>query len=638
MLSSLRKRLQEKARLKLPEHEIEDIVQDVLLVVAEKLHDKEVETLQAYAEGILRHKIYDHYQKRSRRKLSPLDSTVEVVSTEASPEEQTLWKRHIRLIQGVAEENRLDRAILQEHFVDGAPLREVASSLGVSAGAVNGRLYRFRQKVMQHIGTCFAFVLSLGIGFWSRISRAWTVVRTGTQAAWAGSLGSLSVVFSWFAFFGGAAPIPPEAPKVQKAPLTWQVPAQPVRSMKKATAQAPLLSDDDDNDVWTAPVDSQPRTATRTVFDWDSTAPRKAVVDANGEPSVRTAALNEDGASRSTNTAQKSPYKRIVLNPVRHFARKTVFSRGSKTSVVKTGFRSSNTGTISTTGLSNNTSNNATGSQSRTSTGSTGSGSSRPGNSGTTRGGSVAGLDTPGRNPVQAPQIDPGMVTPGPTIPSGVDRPSQGMTSQTSFAMRQDGAVYQLSQGLLKDISGERNSSFGCGNSKDCRNIIGSGPTLVFQKDGQMLIVGEGFFRISNDSGQTWEKPDQPPSPSQVLQKTSFVLNQKNIIWSRSSAGWMQLRKAMTSIQEVRVKLTNRVEFEDDGGFKTQLSWTSKARLDEMKKKTDFMGTSATKKSSTLGQTMQTQGMQNPNNPNSSSTKQKNPFLPSDTTTPISNF
>ncbi len=188
-------RLREKARRKIPEAEVEDIVQEVLVVLVEKMRTERVEALQAYAEGILRHMIYDYYQKRKEH-LSDLEQC-DLESAEPSPEQRVVFMRHLRVIQGLAEENQIDNALVHRHFSEGAPLREVASELGVSAGAVNGRLYRFRQKVLKQVGNCFAFLFAIFTGLWGRAARAYVGSRPFAATA------ALIGIFSVGSFFSG---------------------------------------------------------------------------------------------------------------------------------------------------------------------------------------------------------------------------------------------------------------------------------------------------------------------------------------------------------------------------------------------------------------------------------------------------
>ena len=235
-LGPLMNRLREKARRKIPEMDVEDLVQEVLVVWVERMKQGNIETGQAYAEGILRHKIYDYYQKR-RDKTTPLDATNEFESQQPSPEERVVWMRHLRVIEGLANENRVDKALVRDHFVGGAPLREVATNLDVSAGAVNGRLFRFRQKIMQHVGNCFGLLLALFVGLSSRMARAWNGSRALSTATWALGIFSAGTFSSWM--WWSAEQPNQHVAKAEKAPTT--VAAKTIRSTPMPQKRAAVI-------------------------------------------------------------------------------------------------------------------------------------------------------------------------------------------------------------------------------------------------------------------------------------------------------------------------------------------------------------------------------------------------------------
>lgn len=166
-------RLRDKARRKVPTTDVEDLVQEVLVVLVERMQRPQpIDSLQAYADGVLRHVIYDYYQCK-REQLSPQhDLGWDQVSPAPTPEQRIVWMRHLRVIENLAEENTIDASLMEDHFKNDVPLHEVASRLDVSAGAVNGRLFRFRQKVLKFAGSCFAWFIALCSGLWHRAAHA----------------------------------------------------------------------------------------------------------------------------------------------------------------------------------------------------------------------------------------------------------------------------------------------------------------------------------------------------------------------------------------------------------------------------------------------------------------------------------
>lgn len=182
-LRDIIERLRDKARRKVPPSDVEDLVQEVLVVLVERMQRSQpIDSLQAYADGVLRHVIYDYYQRKREQLLPNHEVGREQVSSAPTPEQRVVWMRHLRVIENLAEENSIDLALVQDHFKNDVPLHEVASHLDVSAGAVNGRLFRFRQKVLKYAGNCFSWFLALCSHLWQRTAEASSWLRPSSTS------------------------------------------------------------------------------------------------------------------------------------------------------------------------------------------------------------------------------------------------------------------------------------------------------------------------------------------------------------------------------------------------------------------------------------------------------------------------
>lgn len=585
-------RLRDKARRKVPDTDAEDLVQEVLVVLIERMQRGKVEALQAYADGILRHKIYDYYQHKRERHLS-LENTLEPEHNAPNPEQKVLWMHHLRVIEGLAEENRVDKALVKEHFVEGAPLREVADQLDVSPGVVNGRLFRFRQKLTQRVGSCFAMCLALVVGLWSRATRALMAARAYGSVVGMLSVGSFA---GWMWFDQVPAPeVPPSVKVTPSLPTRTTTPTARPTPDPIPLDTLPSL----DRHHWAPPATVHPSKQHPTT---PAALPVKTTREAAPAP-VNTTTAAHLPALPQHKLAPKAKPKTYTIFTNKEQLLRTMF-QASKTSSLRTrgAMNSAQTrrGTSGTTKSASHTATpqtTPTGNTNKGNQGNTGSQSSnggKSGNGGTGQGGSVT-KPNPQVKPGHIPQVGqtpgqlPSQGTQGGTFKNmdefrtddkGVitKLPNQGAIGGQSFCVVHDGRIYKCGGGMMDDVTGSpiNQNPFSCGTHALCKDMIGNGPSLVFAKDGSLFIVGDKWYRKSTDGGNSWQTPSTTLAASQLMSQALFILNQNGSLYKSEQNKWSQLRKNNPAVHEMRVHINNGlVKFEDDTGFKTDASWQS---------------------------------------------------------------
>lgn len=576
-------RLREKARRKVPESDAEDLVQEVLVVLVERLQRGNVDALQAYAEGILRHKIYDYYQSKRAQAVS-LDGEFDLEGTGPSPEQRVVFMRHLRVIEGLAQENEVDQALVEEHFVRGAPLREVASQLQVSPGVVNGRLFRFRQKLTQRIGSCFATVVALVIGTWSRATRAWMAAR-----AYGSVVGMLSIgSFASWVWWGQTPP-----PATQHNTTTQQAPF----SISATPTPHPIARD--------AKVPPQPK---ETWYPSAHTAPTQPVLPQGLLPQDTTMRPSND--TLPAPSTKSRPVPQLPALPQAAPATRKHSILAILPAQVHTTKWSSTRQQIQKRNTTRRTTQRAAATTTKQTTNAGSQGSTPPAQRSappTQRQTPPTGRQTPptGRPTNPATPSKP-IVPTNPNIradhfrnPGRVDSASSAMQQMNdfhtlrvgqggaapttpglkkrSFCVKQDGRLYDCSAGKMSDISGTNGQSpFGCGTNKMCKDMIGQGPSMLFSTSGDLYILGEKRYLASDDGGASWNNANQPKSVQQLLEKGRFILSQNGSLWERQNGSWKQVRKHQMDVQEVRVHLSEgKANFEDDTGFQFGATWKS---------------------------------------------------------------
>ena len=136
-------------------HEVDDIVQDVLVRAHESMHQLESpDRLPAWLARIAANRIVDHYRARL-----PVDELSDELSA-AEPEDdpvQALAPCLPAMVDRLPETYR-DAVRLSE--LDGLPQREVAQRLGLSLSGAKSRVQRGREQLRHLVEACCRVVLA----------------------------------------------------------------------------------------------------------------------------------------------------------------------------------------------------------------------------------------------------------------------------------------------------------------------------------------------------------------------------------------------------------------------------------------------------------------------------------------------
>ena len=575
-LNKLIIRLRDKARRKIPEAEVEDLVQEVLLVLVEKVQTERIDALQPYAEGILRHLIYDFYQKR-REHFSQLDG-YDIETNEASPEQRVVWMRHLRLINNLAKENSVDEALVSKHFSKGVSLREVASHLNVSQGAVNGRLFRFRQKVLQEVGNCFAVVVALVIGLWGKLSHA--ASRLGYTSSLVGITGILSLSLFFFSHLSSESSNS-KNDRSNDSLLSKRTSRSVLNKEKHPLKRVISYHDKHQKTLFFSKKAPQKDR-------FHLSYPKKIVFHANqrhqnvlAQRSIlsfgkhRYQVVLHFGKTKHSSFLPQFTVKRLdsitskhskyvpLSNHNAHFVSQRVnvqkvhHSLGSS----KTQHSNSLNRTTSKTKQANRLSDTK----------------GVPSHAHRT-------LDhrTVATNRSFGLKLDESVLqrSLGGSIVGKSDKHGSDKIEGHSFCVVQDGQLYSCGGNKMDDISGEANSHFSCGSDKLCQQLIGKGPSLVFTRGGILIVLGERRYRLSKDGGEHWNEPKTVPDPAFILKRAVLILNQDGSLWRSEPSGWRELRKQHSDVYEVRVHVEKgHIRVEDGAGFKWDTTWKDSVSL-----------------------------------------------------------
>ena len=601
-------RLREKAKRKVPFADAEDIVQEVLVVLVERMQRPQpIDSLQAYADGVLRHVIYDYYQ-RKRDTLLPNEQTVEQASPTPSPEQRVVWMRHLRVIESLAEENRIDESLIQEHFMGGAPLREVAENLNVSPGAVNGRLFRFRQKVMKYAGSCFAGLLALGTSLWSRTAKAASLPRTAKLAMAGTGLLSVGVLVTWLSAGNQPAQLAPSNfAKTASAPSTQQLPWEsaslaPNRTLqnkvdkaKMAVLLQPRHTQKSSNQARPAEsafqnqIDSNKLAAVKEHQQRVAPAVRiQGVREANvafhrqgtqiQNQRVMAANLAITGGMQPNTVAQALSPK---VNAAQARRQPFVSTTGAMAASVlaampvalPTAVAKANTPQALPTAptLQGKTVQQASAKVAQVAPTPVKAQPSQP-----------AQKPQP-LKPVEALALAPqavvkptGVASTGARLPDATQNKGPSITASIrhSFCIIQDSRIYRCDGGRMQDITGPHNEAFGC-KDNNCKSLIGQGgPGLILTNDHEIFVVGPTSYMMSKDHGETWVTPTKVLTTQELFAKGKVILNQKGELWQLHNKQWVKRRSSQPNIHEVRMHLDKaEMHIEDDSGFKYKLDW-----------------------------------------------------------------
>ena len=129
----------------------EDCFSEVSLALWQKLDgfDPEKGSLSAWLTAIARNAAMNHLKARLRREKHQPEEPPGVLT----PEQEVLRReRAEQLRDTVANLSDLDRKIFYRRYYYLQPIGQIAAELGLSQRAVEGRLYRLRQRLRQELG------------------------------------------------------------------------------------------------------------------------------------------------------------------------------------------------------------------------------------------------------------------------------------------------------------------------------------------------------------------------------------------------------------------------------------------------------------------------------------------------------
>jgi RNA polymerase sigma factor (sigma-70 family) len=133
-------------RFHLPSADLaEDLTGEVFLRAfrAEATYDATRGEVRTWLIGIARNALRDHLRQTRRRRLVPLGSLRDLVSSAPSPEERFLQEEEAaRLLAAVAELSPADRELIGLRYGSGLAAAEIATIVGARESAVRTRLWR----------------------------------------------------------------------------------------------------------------------------------------------------------------------------------------------------------------------------------------------------------------------------------------------------------------------------------------------------------------------------------------------------------------------------------------------------------------------------------------------------------------
>ena len=129
----------------------EDCYSEVSLALWQNLEafDPEKGSLSAWLTAIARNTALNHLKARIRREKHQSEEPAEVLT----PEQEVLRKeRAEQLRAAVTHLPEADRKLFYRRYYYLQPVSQIAAELGLSQRAVEGRLYRLRQRLRQELG------------------------------------------------------------------------------------------------------------------------------------------------------------------------------------------------------------------------------------------------------------------------------------------------------------------------------------------------------------------------------------------------------------------------------------------------------------------------------------------------------
>ncbi len=132
------------ARVGMPQGDVEDMVQDVLLAVHLKRHTWDpAQSLGPWLRAIVRHKVIDGIRRRGRHDEIPIDDVIETLpdTQEAPPPSREALDRYTSALGG------RQRDVVRAVSMNGASIGQTAQSFGMTEGAVRVALHRGLQTL-----------------------------------------------------------------------------------------------------------------------------------------------------------------------------------------------------------------------------------------------------------------------------------------------------------------------------------------------------------------------------------------------------------------------------------------------------------------------------------------------------------
>lgn len=136
----------------------EDLLQESFARSLDKVPLEPEESVTAWFYRVLRNGIVDHYRRKgaSERALASLEKELEEAPAEASPDERD---EVCRCVTRLSETLKPEYALaLRRVEVDGVPVRDFASEIGITPNSAAVRLFRaretLRKRVVRWCGAC----------------------------------------------------------------------------------------------------------------------------------------------------------------------------------------------------------------------------------------------------------------------------------------------------------------------------------------------------------------------------------------------------------------------------------------------------------------------------------------------------
>jgi len=134
----------------------EDLADETLARLLKLAHAKKLTNIDAVAFGIAKN-VFLEWLRQSR------DSAA--LEEEPPDDDSTPGSQTFRLIaeNAMGGLNSADRDFLEEYFIDGKGAEDLASQLGTTAGAVRGRVFRLRCRLLFVLSEMLAMSVDAGL-------------------------------------------------------------------------------------------------------------------------------------------------------------------------------------------------------------------------------------------------------------------------------------------------------------------------------------------------------------------------------------------------------------------------------------------------------------------------------------------